>query len=582
MNGKPKGLRHSTSKSLGDFDQGGDPFRKRAVEMVRLFEQPLFGLFGLLALVFGFFGYRQYFAAQGIPADIIETLYADIQLIKLSSRVNTTDVPWMLNVGRLLAPAVSGYAAFRGLTALYRDRFDRFRIQTTRNHTIVIGANQQALAVTRTLCATGKRVIVVDRSLTVEQALSLRSIGALTVVGDGTRPEVLRQAGAHRARQVLAVSDDDSANIDSALRSRLISSKRMPRAVGTVTRPELCELLRIEAIGRTSNDGVRAGLDFFNDRELTARHIERSIREGHSDGALYIDAAPRETVQLLTRLARTRFDLPIYLGPATEPEVVRDVAQRINNIESTLTIVLTSDLANPEVDWATIRCAVVGGTDSETLTNAMAISRRLPAHAKVIAIVPDSRHLSSLLGLTGGDRAVPIELVDPLMWWRDSDLILGGTVEIIARATHDNYCATRSASTEATTDPATVAWEELPEQLKKSNRDQARHVWIKLDAVGCVLAPHAGDGEMFQFTADEVELLARLEHDRWVKERRSDGWTSGERNVERKTTPYLVGWNHLTEEVRDLDRAAVIGLPAFVNDVGYRIVRRARRTQGAL
>jgi hypothetical protein len=365
------------------------------------------------------------------------------------------------------------------------------------------------------------------------------------------------------------------------------SRKKAPRTVGAVTRPELCELLRIEAFqtqhGGTQHGGpdhgwAGVGLDFFNDRELTARHVEHTMMRSTRVGDVFVAVPLPEAVQLLTRLARRRFGHTIYLQSPAADEILDAVRRRIRNVDTALNIVFTTG-ADAEIVWDRVSCAIVGGTGPEALTNAMAVSRRLTPHAKVIAIVADSAHLAPLLDANNGDRTVPIEIVDPLRWWRDSDLILGGTVEIIARATHDNYVATRASVAPTNEpveldDPATVSWGQLPEDLKKSNRDQARHLWVKLAAIGCVLAPNGGESEPFMFGDDEIDRLAQLEHQRWVRERRANGWTSGERNIERKTTPYLVGWDQLTEEVKDLDRAAVVGLPAFVNDVGYRIVRQ--------
>ena len=63
-----------------------------------------------------------------------------------------------------------------------------------------------------------------------------------------------------------------------------------------------------------------------------------------------------------------------------------------------------------------------------------------------------------------------------------------------------------------------------------------------------------------------------MEHQRWVDQRRLDGWTPGQKDIEAKTTPYLVPWDHLSEEVKELDRQTVRGLPAFLARAGYQIV----------
>ncbi len=79
--------------------------------------------------------------------------------------------------------------------------------------------------------------------------------------------------------------------------------------------------------------------------------------------------------------------------------------------------------------------------------------------------------------------------------------------------------ATSGRGAAPATNPAMVPWDELPEHLRESNRDQAGHIGVKLRAMGCRAgAPDRLDEPLFTFSADEVERLAWLEHDRW--------WTS--------------------------------------------------------
>ncbi|MGZ4395627.1 MAG: RyR domain-containing protein, partial [Gaiellaceae bacterium] len=63
----------------------------------------------------------------------------------------------------------------------------------------------------------------------------------------------------------------------------------------------------------------------------------------------------------------------------------------------------------------------------------------------------------------------------------------------------------------------------------------------------------------------------------WTAERLFDGWTyaPGEKDVEHMTSPSLVSWDELSEDVRELDRDAVRGLPAFLAAAGLRVVEAA-------
>jgi hypothetical protein len=124
-------------------------------------------------------------------------------------------------------------------------------------------------------------------------------------------------------------------------------------------------------------------------------------------------------------------------------------------------------------------------------------------------------------------------------------------------------------------DPSLRAWEELDESLRVSNRDQAGDIGRKLAAIGCEAVPAEQASEPVQFEPGEIEMLARLEHARWVEERLGQGWRPGSRrDVAEKRSPYLVPWEELSENVRDLDRDSVRAIPRLLGEAGLLVVRR--------
>ena len=118
-------------------------------------------------------------------------------------------------------------------------------------------------------------------------------------------------------------------------------------------------------------------------------------------------------------------------------------------------------------------------------------------------------------------------------------------------------------------------WEELSEDLRESNRQQADDITAKLRAIGCEPRPAAErEPAAFVFTQVEVEKLAEMEHERWVAERRAAGWMAGpERDTERKITPYLVPYAELPEEVKEWDRQAVRAIPEVLAATGFELYR---------
>ena len=117
--------------------------------------------------------------------------------------------------------------------------------------------------------------------------------------------------------------------------------------------------------------------------------------------------------------------------------------------------------------------------------------------------------------------------------------------------------------------------DELDFGLKESNRKQADQIQEKLRRVRCGLYPVVEEEALsFEFTPEEVEILAEMEHERWVLERGADGWVYGEtRDVDAKISPHLLPWDELTEEVKEYDRETVRGIPEFLVKAGFGVYR---------
>lgn len=120
-------------------------------------------------------------------------------------------------------------------------------------------------------------------------------------------------------------------------------------------------------------------------------------------------------------------------------------------------------------------------------------------------------------------------------------------------------------------------WRELDEGRRDSNRAQARDIVVKLRNAGYEIAPLRDWGAaQFTFSPEEVERLAVAEHDRWMAERIQSGWRSGPRNADAKTTPYLIPFDELSDDIADLDRSAVLGIPGALASAGFQIIRATR------
>ena len=154
--------------------------------------------------------------------------------------------------------------------------------------------------------------------------------------------------------------------------------------------------------------------------------------------------------------------------------------------------------------------------------------------------------------------------------WLTADL-----VDRLAHIVHQRYLAERLASGVVLgSRPAMRAWDEISEDMKDSNRAQVRDIGAKLDLLEATVTA-TPPVRPFVFAEDEIEMLARYEHDRWVSERIGAGWTYGpQRNDEAKVHDLLVPWLYLTPRKQDVDRQVVRALPDLIGEAGWYINRR--------
>jgi hypothetical protein len=122
--------------------------------------------------------------------------------------------------------------------------------------------------------------------------------------------------------------------------------------------------------------------------------------------------------------------------------------------------------------------------------------------------------------------------------------------------------------------PAMVRWEDLPEDLRASNRGWVVGLPERLARMGATIAPRDGAPEVV-FEGEELDKLAEAEHDLWESVRVAQGWRSGPvRDDAAKVHPMIgVPWAELPEANRDKDRDVVRLLPEILAEFGLEVVR---------
>jgi hypothetical protein len=252
-----------------------------------------------------------------------------------------------------------------------------------------------------------------------------------------------------------------------------------------------------------------------------------------------------------------------------------DTSTEADDFDERVAFIARSD---PPVTMACVNTA----DDHAALAAGLRVVQQSPTQVfPVVVCATQARGLALLVaqGQTGDNRIAVVGIVEQGC---APELVLDGTNEILARAIHDEYIRSQAqAGHTVRTDAAMRPWGELAEGLRDSSRRQADHIIDKLDGERYAVVPRLDwDAPLASFTGDQVERLARAEHQRWVDERRAERWTPGPKSVENRTSPYLVDWDQLPPAVQDIDRHTVAQIPALLARVGLGLHRRDAARSG--
>jgi hypothetical protein len=183
-----------------------------------------------------------------------------------------------------------------------------------------------------------------------------------------------------------------------------------------------------------------------------------------------------------------------------------------------------------------------------------------PVHAHMPG-EPDASRGCGLFAFGGLDRlATPERLLQ-----EQSDLL--------ARSVHEFYLEGQLDKGEQIGARSTMLeWSELPEAVRDDNRLVADCYALKLRDIGARLI--VGEAEGLTFEGDELEQLARAEHERWMAARRAEGWVYGQsRDDGARRHPMIVAYDELTEETKALDREQIRIMARLVRQLGQCAVR---------
>jgi len=570
---------------------------------------PLVGFAWILALILGYIGFFRHSLAAGQQSTAYDVLYRTIQLIVLQSGDVEGLVPWQLNTARYLLPILAAYAAIQALLTIFSDHWQQLRIRFFRNHVVLCGLGERGLQISREFLNNGYQVVVIEEDEENPFLSQVCEQGAVVIIGNATDKSLLQRAGVHKARFLFAVCPDDGTNAEIAIYARDLVSSRKGRPLTAfvhIVDLDLCNLLGSWSLAASTTDSFR--LEFFNVRERGAQLILKEhppfkevitteeapsriliVGFGKLGRSLVVQAAK----DWWMKNARSGKRLRITIIDRFTEGKLEMLRQQYPRLEKACELeMLQIDSGSPEFEKGAFLFDANGNcdlhaiyicfdNDTQALMDALTLQRKTKTF-NVPIIMRMSRD-AGLATLAKKDYTAfdfgHVHAFSLLEETCSLEALLGGSLEILAKAIHEDYVEhQKELGITLQNNPSMVDWEELPEELRESNRHKAAHVEKKMKAIGCDIQPLTDwDAAKFEFTGDELEMLTKMEHERWCEERIGQGWSyrPGEKNIRKRTSPHLVPWAELSPDAKQYALNMIKGLPNYLARAGYQIHRRA-------
>ncbi len=516
-------------------------------------------------------------------------------------------LPWQLEVARFGLPLLASGTALQAFMMIFREQIRHLTSRFWRDHIIIGGLNSKCILLLKGFLARDVKVVVISRNETNVQIETCKRLGALVIVGEYSDPAVLSQARVEKANMLIAVSDNDRANAEMAVRANELCSRRSGDPLNCmihVVDPALWDLLQERKFGGQYFENIRLetfNVYLFGAQILVEDYIlnRKAARLRKSPQHVLIVGMDKLGTNLVVETAKEWYfrrenpdeRIRMTLIDRGAKEVLALLNARYPGLSSSAEITaLNMSVNSPEFIRGEHLVDVDGLTDidiavicydepSEALFTGLTLRRRLPEYSTpIIMRVPEESGMADLIrGRVENDDLVSIRPFGLLERTCTPAIITRGTHETLARALHEEYLRRQGQvrSTDSTS-ASRLPWGLLSEGMREANRRQADHIGELVKRVGCGLNVLWDWTEpVFRFSDADVERLAELEHERWCLEKLQQGWkyAPAPQHPGEKFHPALVLWKDLPEADREKKRIAVRRLPESLARVGYKVNR---------
>ena len=597
-----------------------------------------FGLLGLLAAAtfgLGCYGFLLAFANQHVPYRPLDIAYDALQLFTVEfgpgSALQVDNV--YLEFARFFAPLLTFVSVISLVMVHYLNRYLlavylRF---LARDHVVVCGLGQLGPEVAERLTGEDRAVIVIEPDRDHPGVEACRSAGAYVLRAEGDAASVLRHVAIDRASDLFILSKDDAKNLDIAETARTVCNETRTRREPLhcychLGDAQLCANVRGKALLAAAHSTVF--LEPFNIHQIAGYcmmheagplevaaggpaspspgphvlivgagrmgeallvRLARAWREtrpasGQRLRITLVDRRPNRPAEIVSKYIR----LERYAEVSAIPLEIGNADALLQNVE-VLRALRTASHLYYCIDDPSLGLAIALALAGTATCTGTAAARAKGCTIHVLATRETG--LTSLMGHLSASlpECRPIREFVITRCACCLDIVRWGMSEQMARLNHEQYLEglrdqPERDGVDAVVEQPLERWDDLPEDLKVANRDQARFIGTMLARAGFTVAPLT-DWDEAPVDFEEIpwpeggtllERMAEWEHDRWVEERRTSGWTYAdipEKDPARKRHPCMKAYHLLDPDIREKDRHYVRSIPGILYRMDLKLVR---------
>jgi len=552
----------------------------------------------VIGFALGFTGYGQYARNTGESYTWVDQLFGAVQLVFLEYSAGPHP-PLPLNIARFLLPFLTAQTGLMALAGIFNKEARRFTLRFSSGHIILCGDGNLSLFAARALLKGDRRVVWITNHADQNEIHAVEESGGVVTDGTLADTDTHEKAAFHKAGYLLLFDDDDNKNIENALLADRISAGGGSNTLQCITHlhdPMLSSLFLEQTLKAEWTPVIHH--DVINIYEQAARLV---LGKYPPIGFNSVETEPfliigfgrfgqhilLETARILASSSQKTY-INVYILDREANWKYTALKKRYPQLEEVCCIhTYEMDIYSPEFqdtkrfldeDCPGVKQVYIClNDDRQAMNTALTIYRQMKDESpQLILRLSQASVVKDLLQYSGKIEqinAVPIfdEIGYPAV-------LLNSSIELLARAFHEHYLGQRLAA--GAVGSAVVAWHDLAEEKRESNRSLARYLKRHLGQIGYHLIPQEGlVSRPFTFSNDEIDLLARKEHERWSAEMRADGWRYGlQANPKKKTNPDLQEWEKLTDAEKQFNRELVRVLPELVASVRLQIAMQKQDT----